>query len=87
MIVETIERQGKILRVMKETEGSNLGVAIPFLTMDLSIGKNHLFVFTLQGVIKICGRGPNKNKEAVKILLSMVNGTETANSLNITPPS
>jgi hypothetical protein len=87
MIVETIERQGRLFRVMKETESANVGVAIPFLSMDLGKGKDNIFVFSLQGVIKIGGKGLNKSKEAAKILLSIVNGTKTANSLNMTPPS
>jgi hypothetical protein len=53
MIVETIKREGRLQRFMKATESANLGVAVPFMAMELAMGRGNCYSFSLQGVIKI----------------------------------
>lgn len=83
MIVETVEREGRLQRLMKATESVFLGVSLPFMCMELRRAEDNRYMFSLQAIIKLTGKG-NKSRDAIKLLLSMVTLTDDTSQLNTT---
>jgi hypothetical protein len=89
MIVETVEREGRLQKIMKSSENVYLGVSIPFLNMEVWKESENRFIFSLQAIVKLAVKSNNKSREVIKLLLSMIYPSEIVsptNSFTKSPP-